>query len=86
MDVIGYDSISSKLYLQIYQLYSIILQQLKLRSDFMSFDGQYEDEYKEYKKLSIQKLLNSKKFHFAVGLAEAYQDYETLIYICEVYN
>jgi hypothetical protein len=40
----------------------------------------------EYKRQSISLLLDARQYGYALDLAETFEDYEALIYICEVWN
>lgn len=44
------------------------------------------DQFLEYKRQSISLLLEARQIGYALDLAETFEDYEALIYICEVLN
>jgi hypothetical protein len=85
MDVI--DEIPTRqnqLFAQLSHIYAIIFNQHKEQCD-QNFVDLYH-EFSEYKKESIGRLVAAKQYGYAVGLAEANDEYETLIFICEETN
>jgi hypothetical protein len=71
----------NQLFAQLSHIYAIIFNQLKEQCD-QKFVNLYH-EYSDYKKESIGKLVAAKQYGYAVGLAEANEEFETLIFICE---
>jgi len=69
---------------QLYNFYSIIFSQLREQCNHSTRDlSNLENEYDDFKKASIGKLLKAKQFGYALNLAEQNEEFETLVFICE---
>jgi hypothetical protein len=73
----------NQLFAQLSHLYAIIFNQLKEQCDNGNeLDNQYND-FCEYKKESIGKLVAAKQYAYAINLALANEEFEALVFICE---
>ena len=94
MDIIGSNEISMNLsenrknnfYRQLFQLYLIIFNLIDCESKLNNeiFIEISEKKNLELKKKSILKFIDVKQYGAAIKLAEKCEEFETIIFICEV--